>query len=352
MLSPMRELAAPSVLSSWTRVIIDALEALQIDPGPVLLEGGFALDAFRDPNARLNALATARLWRAAAVRAGDPAFGLFASRFVQPTTFHALGYAVFASATLRDALQRLLRYSHLVSDAGELLLTTTRSDARLEFVLRAEDTVSAQGADACAPRPVPSAQALDAVMSLIVRTCRTMTHRSFSLLSMEQSRPSPADTRPYERFFRCPVHFGAAADALTFSADALDRPLATANAELARHNDDLVRRYLADMREGTIVDRVRRALAEQLPGDASPGKVASLLAMSSRSLQRRLKEHGTSYVEVLRDTRRELAINHLRQQQCSITEIAFLLGFEDASAFARAFRAWTGVSPSAFRAQS
>jgi len=352
MLSRMRELAAPSVLSSWTRVIIDALEALQIDPAPVLLEGGFALDAFRDPNARLNALATARLWRAAAIRAGDPAFGLFASRFVRPTTFHALGYAVFASATLRDALQRLLRYSHLVSDAGELLLTTTRGTARLEFVLRAEDTVNATGAEATAPRPVPSAQALDAVMSLIVRTSRTMTDRSFSLLSMEQSRAEPLDTQPYERFFRCPVRFGATADALTFAADALDRPLATANAELARHNDDLVRRYLADMREGTIVDRVRRALAEQLPGDASPGKLASLLAMSSRSLQRRLKEHGTSYVEVLRDTRRELAISHLRQQTCSITEIAFLLGFEDASAFARAFRTWTGVSPSTFRAQS
>jgi AraC-like DNA-binding protein len=361
MLPRMRELAAPSVLSSWTRVIIDALEALEIDPVPVLLDAGFELEAFRDPNARLSALATAKLWRSASARAGDPAFGLFASRFVKPTTFHALGYAVFASATLRDAMQRLLRYSHLVSDAGELALTTTERDARLEFVLRTEDNPSALGVvpESAAPRPVPSAprpvpstQALDAVMSLIVRTCRTMTDRSFNLLHMEQSRPAPRDTQPYERFFRCEVSFGATADALTFDAAALDRPLATANAELASHNDDLVRRYLADMREGTIVDRVRRALAEQLPGDASPSKVASLLAMSSRSLQRRLQEHGTSYVEVLRDTRRELAISHLRQPQCSITEIAFLLGFEDASAFARAFRSWTGVSPSAFRHQT
>lgn len=353
MLLRMRELAAPSVLSSWTRVIIDALEALEIDPVPVLLDAGFELEAFRDPNARLSALATAKLWRSASARAGDPAFGLFASRFVKPTTFHALGYAVFASATLRDAMQRLLRYSHLVSDAGELALTTSARDARLEFVLRTEDN-SALGVvpEVTQPRPVPSTQALEAVMSLIVRTCRTMTDRSFNLLHMEQRRPSPRDVTPYERFFRCQVSFGASADALTFDAEALDRPLPTANAELASHNDDLVRRYLADMREGTIVDRVRRALAEQLPGDASPTKVASLLAMSSRSLQRRLQEHGTSYVEVLRDTRRELAISHLRQPQCSITEIAFLLGFEDASAFARAFRSWTGVSPSAFRHQT
>ena len=118
MLALMRELSAPSVISSWTRVLIDALEALSIDPTPVLLDAGFSSDAFDDPNSRLPAAATALLWRRASARAADPAFGLFASRFVRPTTFHALGYAVFASTTLRDALHRLLRYSHLVSDAA------------------------------------------------------------------------------------------------------------------------------------------------------------------------------------------------------------------------------------------
>lgn len=358
---PARELGPPSVLSSWTRVIMEALEALAIDPMPVLLDGGFSADAFRDPNARLPALATARLWRKASVRAGDPAFGLFASRFVRPTTFHALGYAVFASTTLRDALARLLRYSHLVSDAAELRLITDRSSARLEFVsgrsaLRAVPSEPCAGAESSPSAPVPlpvvpSAEALDAVMSLIVRTCRVMTDRSFVLLEVEQRRPEPLRLAPYERFFRCPLRFGAPLDALTFDATALDRRLPTANPELARHNDDLVRRYLADMREGTVVDRLRRALSEHLSGDVSPKKLASLLGLSIRSLQRRLKEQGTSYAEVLRDTRRELAMSYLKQPQCSVAEVAFLLGFEDASAFARAFRTWTGVSPSVFRAQ-
>ena len=356
---PVRDLGAPSVLSSWTRVIMEALEALQIDPMPVLLDGGFSADAFRDPNARLPALATARLWRKASVRAGDPAFGLFASRFVRPTTFHALGYAVFASTTLRDALARLLRYSHLVSDAAELRLSTDRSCARLEFVLGraglravSNDPNAASEPAASAPLPlVPSAEALDAVMSLIVRTCRVMTDRSFVLLEVEQRRPEPLQVAPYERFFRCPLRFGAAIDSLTFDATTLDRRLPTANPELARHNDDLVRRYLADMREGTVVDRLRRALSEHLSGDVSPKKLAGLLGLSIRSLQRRLKEQGTSYAEVLRDTRRELAMSYLKQPQCSVAEVAFLLGFEDASAFARAFRTWTGVSPSEFRAQ-
>jgi AraC-like DNA-binding protein len=337
MLSRMRAPAPPSVLSSWTRVILDALDALQLDPLPVLRDAGFSLEAFRDPNARFPAIATARLWRGAAVVANDPAFGLLASSFVRPTTFHALGYAVFASATLRDALQRLLRYGHLVSDAADLELESARRSARLKFVVRSGE--------------VPSDPALDAVISLIVRTCRMLTDRSFCLLRLELRRPRPADVQPYERFYRCPLQFDAQHDALTLDATLLDRPLLSANPELARHNDDLVRRYLAGMREGTVVDRVRDALAEHLSGDASPDKVATLLGMSARSLQRRLQEQGTSYVQVLRDTRRELAIGHLREAHCSVTEIAFLLGFEDASAFARAFRSWTGLTPSSFRAQ-
>jgi AraC-like DNA-binding protein len=327
------------VLSSWTRVIVDALDALEIDPAPTLLEGGFVADSFADPNARLPALATARMWRSASARAGDPAFGIYASRFVRPATFHALGYAVFASTSLRDALERLLRYSHLVSDAAELALDTSPTEVRLSFVARA-DGVHTPG--------VPSDEAVDAVTSLIVRTCRVLTDPSFALRALELRRAAP-NSVGHERFFRCPLRFSAPRDALTFDARDLDRRLPTANPELARHNDDLVQRYLAGMREGTVVDRLRRILSQHLSGDASPSKLASLLGMSARSLQRRLQEHGTSYAQVLRDTRRDLAMSYLVQPDCSITEIAFLLGFEDASAFARAFRTWTGVTPSAFR---
>ena len=103
--SPM-DPVAPSVLSSWTRTIVDALEALGHDAEVVLVAAGFSRETFKDPNARLPATASARLWRAAAEHVGDPAFGLTVSKYVKQTTFHALGYAIFASATLRDALNR------------------------------------------------------------------------------------------------------------------------------------------------------------------------------------------------------------------------------------------------------
>jgi AraC-like DNA-binding protein len=281
----------------------------------------------------------AALWKAAVERTGDPAFGLRASRYVRPTTFHALGYAVFASANLREALMRLVRYSRLVSDVRTLELETTETTATLRFV-----RVFDEGPESTA--------ALDAVMSLIVRTARTLTDRSLSLVCVEQRRRAPEDLTPYARFFRCPVRFDSSRDAMTIDAFVLDKPFASANPELARHNDDLAQRYLAQMGVRTLAEQVRAVLIEQLAGEVSPALVAAALGMSGRSLQRRLKDFGTSYAELLEETRRELACAYLRSHTYSVTEIAFLLGFDDSSAFARAFRRWTGDTPSGFRSQS
>ena len=231
----------------------------------------------------------------------DPAFGLRASRYVRQTTFHALGYAVFASASLRDALERLVRYSRLVSDDMVLRLETTERTARLSFELASEGT----------PR---SQEAMDAVMSLIVRTCRGLTDRSFTLLKVEQHRPEPADITPYAKFFRCPVEFGAPIDALTCDAVVLDKPLPSANPELAAHNDVLARKYLAQIGKTTLLDRVRSALMERLSGDPSSAAIGAALGMSARSLQRQLKAYGTSCAEIRETMRRDLARAYLRRQ--------------------------------------
>ena len=332
----MNERLAPSVLSSWTRTIVDALLARGVDAAAVLAEAGFCKDDFRDPNGRLPAEATARLWRVAVAHTGDPAFGLEAARYVGQTTFHGLGVAVLASATLRDAMNRLVRYNRLVSDASELFLEVGGRRARLCLRPRsgAED---------------PAYEVADAVMALITRTCRLVTNRSFTLEEAHCRRPVPSDLWPYDRLYRCPIRFGAPEDALVFDAALLDQGLVMANPELARHNDEAVRAYLARVDQGSVVDQVRSHLAGRLADRPSPQLVARSLGMSQRSLQRRLHEHGTSYETVLGEVRKELACAYLREGRYAVGELAFMLGFEDASAFARAFRRWTGVSPSAYR---
>ena len=130
----------------------------------------------------------------------------------------------------------------------------------------------------------------------------------------------------------------------------LEQKLEGANPELARHNDEIVVRYLAQMQKQNLRARVHAALIEQLPqGEPSQKKIAEALHMSPRNFQRKLAEEGTSYTGLLSDTRRDLALSYVRDASYTLGEITYLLGFSDASSFNRAFKRWTGQSPSAFR---
>ncbi len=335
----MAELNDPSVVSSWARTIVDAFEARGMDPRELLDDAGFDPALLQDPSARPPIAATGRLWRAAVARTGDPAFGLEASRHVRQTTFHALGYAVMASATARDALVRLVRFSRLMTDAGELRLETEPGTERL--VLHLRDS-----------QERPDEAAIDAIVALLVRTLRALTHRSFAPRGVTLRRAQPADVEPYKRVFRCPVTFGEDVDAIVLDSGDLDARLPLGDPTLARHNEEAVMRYLAALDGGSIVERVREAIAERIEdGEPSPADIARALGLSLRSLQRRLEEKGTNYASLLTETRRELAADYLRAGKHSVTEIAFLLGFAEASAFSRAFRRWFGVSPSEYRSK-
>jgi AraC-like DNA-binding protein len=335
----MTEFPDPSVVSSWARTIVDAFEARGADPLAVLEDAGFTAADLEDPNARHSISAMARLWRAAVARSSDPAFGLEASRHVRQTTFHALGYSVMASATVRDALVRIVRFSRLMSDAGELRLESDSEGERLALHLKEA-------------QELPAEAAIDAVVALLVRTIRALTTRSFAPRHVSLRRSAPDDPGPYTRVFRCPVQFDAAIDAIALDPADLDVRLPLGDPTLARHNEEAVMRYLTELDGGSIVERVREAIAERLEdGEPSPSEIAKALGLSLRSLQRRLEEKSTSYASLLTDTRRQLATDYLRAGKRSVTEIAFLLGFADVSAFSRAFRRWFGVSPSEYRAK-
>ncbi|MFT3924448.1 MAG: AraC family transcriptional regulator [Myxococcales bacterium] len=313
---------------------MDALAARGLDPAPVLSAAGFAEDAFRDPNARHSIAVTARLWHLAAAHAGDPAFGLQVAKHARLTSFHALGYAVIASATLGEALDRAVRYCELVVDAGTLELEHVGEESILRIMTRAGYESG-------------GIELRDALLSMIVRSMRKLSGGAFVLSRVEIRRPPTANLAAYQRFFACPVTL-AEHDALHFDRALLSAPLVAANADLARFNEGAAREYLRSMSAQTVVDRVREAIMERLPSDVSPELIARKLGMSLRSMQRSLRERETSYEDVLRELRLELAQAHLRAGRYSNAEIAFLLGYESPSAFSRAFRRWTGRSPSEF----
>ena len=198
--------------------------------------------------------------------------------------------------------------------------------------------------------PAPAPEAIDAFAAIYVRTCRNRLGRDHAPLAVYLRRPPPVDARPWQAVFRAPVHFAAAEDMLCFARADLDQPLPDGNPELAAHNEAVLRKRLEALQPDTVARRLRRALEQCLPnGEPSAETLAHGLHLSLRSLQRHLSEEGSSYEQVLADTRRDLALQHLAEADCAIGEVAYLLGFADSSSFSRAFKRWTGQSPSQYR---
>jgi AraC-like DNA-binding protein len=327
------------VLGSWSRTIVRALEALGIEGGPLVERSGIDPADFADPNARHPNTATNELWRLATEATGDPCFGLTASRYVTQTTFQALGYSVLASTSIREVFERYVRYGRVVSDAAVLRLETDGALARLIY-----------GVPDGPGRPADPA--MDAILSLAVRTARALQDRDLNPEEVWLAHPEPKPSEGYRRVFRAPVRFDADDYALLYENAELDRPLPSGNAELAKQTDEVVARYLQDMETDETAAALGRWLVAKLPtGEPDQETAARALGLSLRSLQRRLAEEGTSYRELLAATRLELARGYLGRERYSITEITFLLGFADASGFSRAFRRWTGTSPSSYRAE-
>jgi AraC-like DNA-binding protein len=323
---------APSTLATWSATILRALAAHGLDAAAVAARAGIDPEKL-DADARVPRAALNRLWDLAVAESGDPAFGLEASRFAAQTTFHALGYAVLASVTVKEAFERIIRYRRLIGDVLNLRLVDVGDRYRFQI------DVSAQ--------PGIPFQAVDAIAATCVRQVRLLhTPRACNPLLVTFARPEPDDTRPYQRIFRAPVHFGATVNALEYArADVEDR-LPTGNAELARENDQVLVRYLARLEGSRVATRVQQALLDALP-DGAPSKttIARGIGMSARNLQRHLAEEGTSFKELLNEARVTLGRNYVEEGRLSVTEIAFVLGFADTSTFSRAFKRWTGKSP-------
>jgi AraC-like DNA-binding protein len=267
---------------------------------------------------------------------GDDAFALNGAAALPLGTMAALDFAVRSSGTMGEALARIIRYYGFVDDGTALHLETEGDIARL-FGVRAV--------------PPPPRAATEVLFALIVARGRSYTGETWPMREVAFVQSAPAEPRAHERFFGAKVRFGAARNELVFDARWLDVPCRTHDPDLGRYLDEQVGAMLARLSHpDTFLDDVRRAATDSIRG-SSPmlEATARRLAMSARTLQRRLHELGTSHTKIVEEVREGLARQLLGDGRTSVSEVGFLLGFADASAFHHAFVRWTGVTPTAFR---
>lgn len=320
-------------------VRVCVLAAAQSGVAPAAAAARLGLDPalLGDPHARVPNSLFLRAWDELPAVAGDEELGLRAAAAACQQPFDIIDYVCAQVPTLREAIERMLRYQRLLNDDAELSLTIEGSEARLTMRLAAVP---------CAPRHFS-----EFVIATWILRARNLIGLDFLPHRASFQHMAPPDIEPHRRLFGSPLAFRESANGLTFARELLDAPVRSSDPALGvlleRHATELLGKLPP---RDSIVHRVKAHLLAALPGELPPIEAtARALGASGRTLQRTLQAEGTTYQAVGDEVRRDLSLGYLRDPQRTVSEIAFLLGFNEVAAFTRAFRRWTGEAPSAFR---
>src|SRR5262245_28424472 len=323
----------------WVRSTVDMLAAEGLNVGALLAGAGIDAKMLDAPGARVASDQISRLWELAAEQSGNPAIGLAQHNIVRPASFDVVGYAMMSCADLRAAFERLIRYLLILSDALTMTLTKEHGRYRIAFEMFGGS------------RPVPR-QRVEYIVVTLVGFCRWISARDVQPVAIELPYPAPADVARYRAAFNCAVTFGAPITSLLFAEADLTTALPTSNPRLAELHERFAGDYLRHFDHAQTSYRAREVIIRRLPdGEPRRNEVAGELHMSERTLQRRLEQEATSFLQLLDDTRRELAEQYLGRLHLSLGQAAYLLGFADQTSFFRACKRWFDLSPGQYRSQ-
>ncbi len=318
-------------------LILERAEDFGLDAGQLANAAGFGDGDLSDPDARVPITRLWNLWRVFIDRTSDPALGLHLGMGVRLKEFGLVGYTMLNSRTVFDAMRRLGRYSRIINETLEA--SVRLAPDRVNVVLGHN------------PRLDALRHPVDARLAALVTVARELSGHEIAPVETRFCYPAPQRVSDHRRHFRSELLFDSPNAALVFRRQDLELSVAAADKALSRYLDRYADTVLESLGgSGSFVEQVRRAVWSHLSGGPpSLQQTAATLGVSVRTLQRRLREEGTSFATVLDDFRKEMALGLLRDRTLAVYEVAFLLGYSDPSTFYRAFRRWEGIPPHEFR---
>ena len=331
--SPEPLVVSVSVLSQMfsyltsLKVDIDAfLRSLNIDP-----------ESVKSPDAYIPLETYLLIQDEAAEYVDDPYLGLHMGEFIEAGSWSILGYMMMNCKTLGEAFEKSARYHRIIGNliSGNAHLKLNKIKVTLEVPPHA---------------PEMTRHCYEAVISGSVRMMRTLTGTDINPLEVTFTYPEPASRSEYERIFRCPVLFGQKDNSFSIDIGIIFTPILYANPDMLQHFENYAQEFLEEMEHQNEYARtVTKIILSKLDDEKlSIKKVAREMSVSVRTLQNRLKEEGVVFSELLTDTRQKLAKKYL-QEDYSVEQITYLLGFSEPSVFRKAFKKWSGVTPRQFR---
>lgn len=256
---------------------------------------------------------------------------------IKPAHLGVLGYLMLTSASLAEALQRAQRFMALLHQSDTVVIDFHDGDMRVRWTTQYGNA------------PQLSDEVYFSAILQFLRTCTGRDDLTYNRLHF--TFPEPADISAHTKLFRCPLAFGQPCSEILLPLTVFTLALNHADPTLS----DMLEQQAAALmtalpQPGEFTVRLREVLMRSLQsGDATADNVARQLALSRRTLHRRLSEHGLDFSTVLQRVREQLARQYLGEVGLSLTEITLLLGYAEQSAFTRAFKQWTGETPLRFR---
>jgi AraC-like DNA-binding protein len=331
----------PSAMGIITRLACGRARQEGVEVELLLRKAGLRHQQIDDPCARLAVKSQIRFLELAATTLKDEYLGFHLAQKFDLRMGGLFYYVLASSDTLGEALQRGVRYSAIVNEGITLRLRDGKG-IRINF----EYAGVARHSDR---------HQIEFSMVTLVRICRQLTNRHVRPSSVSFTHRRKDDASELRTFFGGDVTFGAAVDELAFPTSIQQMMVVDADPYL----NDLLIKYCEQAltarstKQSSFGLNVENVIALHLPhGKARVGEIARKLGVSQRTLARRLSSEGLTFANVLQRLKSDLAKRHLADETLSISEIAWLLGYQDVSAFTHAFKRWTGIAPRAVRQSS
>lgn len=325
-----------STLASWVPAVLRCLKHHGLDKDTALIQAGIDQTKLYVPDARYSIHDTHRLMQLLQSHLNSPAPGLELAKFADQNTFGALGLAINTSQTLHEALKRLAIFSPLLSNVVRFSIHTHQQsvELRVEEGHYAHDT------------PIAT---FDFCLSVLTRFLRFKGGRKANPIQVTFMHRIEAEAlQQYQSFFNCDLVQLAAHYSLFVPIQNLDHQLLTPISPAIQASlDAVLEANLLQLETAPLSAKVLESIMRALPnGEPTLTEVASELNISGRTLQRRLKDEGSQFKEMLDEGRKNLSQRYLKHQGYNVTETAYLLGFSDTSSFSRAYKRWFNQSPS------
>jgi AraC-like DNA-binding protein len=312
------------------------LEEHGVSASAVLRRAGLPQEYARQPRVLLKTEELFALWRAIGEVSTNSSISLLLGTEAKTERFHPIGLAALSSENFGAAIDQMARYKQLTCPE-EIVQRKTNGEWSIQFRWLLADEVE------------PTVL-IDCAFAWVLSIARHGTGTRLSPLRVEfvQAR---SNVKAMECHFGCPVLCGCPRNAIVFRADDAERRFVTRNAELLGLLAPQFERELEqENADENFIERVKLAIQQQLTGRRpSIEDIAGALHISSRTLQRRLQDEGSSFQRVLEESRHLLARHYLNNSVLELNEAAYLLGYEDGNSFVRAFRSWEGVPPARWR---